>query len=228
MLKNKYLLLGIVPLFAAGFLISSLFANNKVSIQQHIAKADPQPLLTGPQQVSLVTAPPVVETEPAPEPVVQPAPQPVAKITPKTTAPAPKPRVQTSTTTVTPAPLPSPSCSGGFATQFICLLNKYRASKGLRPLTYSSSISTAAYAHSVWMNTTGIFSHQETDGSRMSDRCAAAGTVCHAENLAQGAASPQNLLDMWKASGSHNANLLGPYSLIGIGISGSYITADFN
>lgn len=234
MRKNKYLFLAIIPLFAVGFFTTTLLKDDRITVEQSTAKAESLPLM-GPKMITSVVAP-VVET-PAPEPTQQPAPAPAAQPAPKSSPkvaskPASsQPRIQSSNTTITPTPRlapAAPSCSGGFATEFICLLNQYRSSKGLGSLSYSSSISAVALAHSIWMNTTGTFSHVDANGGRMVDRCAAAGTVCRAENLAKGATSPQQLLDMWKASSGHNANLLGPYKVIGIGISGVYITADFN
>lgn len=224
MWTKKYLYLAIIPLFAIGFLSVTLLHKEPVSFKQQIAKADQ----IGPVRITTVTAPAIAEATPQTDsPPTQPVVQPTISAAPKIVV-KPNTAVKSSSTTVTPAPKLSTSCSGSLATQFICLLNSYRSSKGLRPLSYSSSLSAVALAHSQWMQTTGIFSHQETDGSHMTQRCAAAGTVCHAENLAEGITSPQQLLNMWIASADHNVNLLGSYSVIGIGISGAYITADFN
>jgi uncharacterized protein YkwD len=134
---------------------------------------------------------------------------------------------------VAPAPKPAtvtaPSCTAGaFVNQFLCLLNEYRASKKLGKLSGNSALSNVALGHSEWMNSTETFSHTGINGTRLGDRCKAAGITCRAENLAFKAGSAQNLLDMWKASPSHNANLLGGYSTAGLGISGSYITLLMN
>jgi uncharacterized protein YkwD len=158
--------------------------------------------------------------------------EPLADV-PKT---SPPPTKQSSKTVVTPkaapktaAPTPAKAtCSGNFTTQFICLLNEYRSSKGLNKLSYSSAMTNVATNYSAWMNKTGTFSHTGENGSRFTDRCSAAGIKCYGENLAQGFRSPQNLLDMWKASASHNANMLrNGYTAVGLGISGSYATALF-
>jgi uncharacterized protein YkwD len=134
----------------------------------------------------------------------------------------------------TPAPAPAPavaqpaSCGGGFTQQFFCLLNQYRASKGLGKISQSAGLAGVAITYSQWMNSTSTFSHVGPNGERLSDRCAAAGITCRAENLAKGATSAQNLLDMWKASASHNAILLGGYSVGGLGTSGMYTTLLMN
>lgn len=153
-------------------------------------------------------------------------PEPSAHQTPKPSflrvASAEKP-VVTQVTKSAPA-----TCSGSFVNEFLCLLNQYRASKGKGKLSGSSALSAVALSHSAWMNSTGTFSHEGKDGSRLGDRCAAAGITCRAENLAYKIDTAQKVLDMWIASPSHNANLLGNYKTIGIGISGDYTTLLFN
>lgn len=139
--------------------------------------------------------------------------------------PAPQP-----TTTKAPAATATPStnCPGTFSQQFLCLFNQYRISKGLSRVSANADLANVALKHSQWMDSNGIFSHEESNGSHLLDRCRAAGIICRAENLAENATSAQNLLDMWIASPSHNANLIGPYSTMGLGIAGSYITLLLN
>lgn len=179
----------------------------------------------GPLPIAMAQAAETPSPQPAPPaPVAQTAtPKVTAKAPAKTTA-APKTAIKS----VTPAAatklgVPA-TCSGSYTTQFVCLLNKYRASKGLSALTYNSGLANVALKHSQWMQSTGIFSHEETDGSHLLQRCQRAGIICRGENLAKGASGPQNLLDLWIASPSHNAILLGHYSTIGLGIAGPYVT----
>jgi uncharacterized protein YkwD len=129
---------------------------------------------------------------------------------------------------ITSRPAVAPGCSGSFTQEFMCLFNQYRASKGLGKVSYNQALAGVALKHSQWMDSTGIFSHEESDGSHLLDRCRAAGIVCRGENLAKGVSSAQNLLNMWVASPSHNKNLLGPYTTAGLGISGNYITLLLN
>jgi uncharacterized protein YkwD len=126
------------------------------------------------------------------------------------------------------ASTPAQNCAGAFIDEFVCLLNQYRAKQGKGQLSYNSKLASVSLAHSAWMSTSGIFSHEEADGSHLVQRCAKAGIQCRAENLAHNSKSPKNLLDMWIASPGHNANLLGPYASVGLGISGPYITALWN
>ncbi len=127
-----------------------------------------------------------------------------------------------------PKPPAAPTCTGDFAAEFLCLLNNYRVSQGKGRLSYNMDMGKVALGHSQWMADTDTFSHFDKNGGRFINRCAAAGVKCRAENLAMNASSAQNLFDMWKASPSHNANLLGPYTKIGMAVAGSYITALFN
>jgi uncharacterized protein YkwD len=228
--KRSLLILPLSCLILAALIIGlAVSMQPKVSASEtivpHITPAGQRVIATlpflprGPEPETTEITPPT-ETAPTPAPPVVKPTTPVKKVatsqsTPKTVAPK------------TAAPT-TPSCSGGFTTQFVCLLNQYRSSKGLSKLSYNSSLASVALTYSTWMNQTGTFSHTGENGTRFTDRCAAAGVKCYGENLAQGARSAQNLLDMWKASASHNANLLRDgYTAIGLGTSGSYTTALF-
>ncbi len=185
-------------------------------------------ILYGPAQPAII---PVEngESQPAAEPVddtvkaVHPEQKKAAKPTMSiaSTAVAAKPLAKAA---AKPTPPPTPSCGGSFSQQFYCLLNQYRASKNLGSISPNSGLAGVAMAHSQWMSSTGTFSHTGLNGSRMGDRCSAAGITCRGENLALGAKSAQNLLDMWKASPAHNRILLENFSIGGLGISGSYVT----
>ncbi|HMQ01472.1 MAG TPA: CAP domain-containing protein, partial [Candidatus Doudnabacteria bacterium] len=114
------------------------------------------------------------------------------------------------------------------AQEFLCLFNQYRAQAGLGPISFNYSLTQVALGHSNWMNQTGSFSHEGINGSRLNDRCTAAGTTCRAENLAHNLLDAQKLLNSWVANPSHNRNLLGPYSIAGFGQAGSYVTLLLN
>lgn len=157
------------------------------------------------------------------EPEVVPDPVPQNTPPPKTKTAVPK----VAGTTTNPTALPQ-NCSGALAQAFVCLLNQYRAEKGLGKISYDTKLNQVALNHSSWMNTTGTFSHTGINGSRMIDRCAAAGTICLAENLAENILDAQKLLSSWQANPGHNKNLLGPYSLAGFGVSGPYVTLIFD
>lgn len=77
------------------------------------------------------------------------------------------------------------------------------------------------------MGENSSFSHTWIDSSDFTERCNSAGIVCSTENLAFGAISAEALLKMWQDSPSHNANMLGNYSYLGLARSGNYSTALF-
>lgn len=167
---------------------------------------------------------PIIESEPsaitpqvAPPEEIQPAP-PKVNLPQKTLNTA---QAETVVPTI-------PSCSGNLSQEFMCLLNNYRATKGLGKVSLNNSLSEVAVKHSAWMDTTGIFSHTGIDGSRLNERCAAAGIRCLAENLAEEIYTAGELLSAWSANPSHDKNLLGPYHTFGLGLSGSYVTLLLN
>lgn len=139
--------------------------------------------------------------------------QPVAQ----PTKPAPQVKIQS-------AIEPKAGCSGNFTQEFICLLNDYRASKGVSRLSYANDLANVAQTYSDWMSASTTFSHVDADGNNFVKRCANAGIACYAENLAVGFTSASNLLNMWQASPSHNENLLRNLSSVGLGIKNGYAT----
>lgn len=192
-------------------------------------RSNNQSLATTPQLLSQPTSEFATETPTPPNP----EPQKTAiepKVASATTLPNDRPAV-TPTSQAKPVATPAPqlpSCSGNLVEKFVCLLNDYRANNGLAAVTLNSGLSQVALGHSTWMNETGTFSHTGPNGSRLTDRCAAAGIRCLAENLAVEIYSADELLSSWQANPGHNKNLLGPYTTIGFGMSGSYVTLLLN
>jgi len=115
-----------------------------------------------------------------------------------------------------------------FNEQLLCLINKHRESNQLINLGFDASLSNAALAHSVWMDTNSTLSHIGENESNFDERCTNAGTVCFAENIAMNSSvSAENFFHMWKESSGHNENMLGNFNHIGIGLSGNYLTTVF-
>ena len=130
------------------------------------------------------------------------------------------------------------SCLSSEEAAFLKLINDYRASKGLKPLTATKSLNTAAYKHSLDMGQKNFFSHTGSDGSSFTTRMSREGytySTYKGENIAAGHPTAQKVFDAWKASSGHNANMLNAnYKAVGIGfvqVSGSkytyYWTTDF-
>lgn len=114
------------------------------------------------------------------------------------------------------------------------LLNDYRQNNGLVPLRYSLRLELAATRHAEDMFQRGFFDHVNPDGDGPGERALDAG-FCHefgGENIATGTntlTTPQEVMQAWKNSPTHNANMLEPsFRWVGVGVfsvqNGSNIT----
>jgi uncharacterized protein YkwD len=111
----------------------------------------------------------------------------------------------------------------------LCLLNRERSSRGLRPLRVDARLTTVARGHSRDMVRRRYFEHDAPNGRTPFDRMLATHYVPrHAswtlgENLGWGSetlAQPAALVRAWMHSPSHRANILnGSFREIGIGIA---------
>jgi len=121
---------------------------------------------------------------------------------------------------------------------FLGLINNYRASNGLGPLSLNSQLNAASEWMSNDMGVNNYFSHTDSLGRDPFTRMAAFGynyNTWKGENLAAGAEGAQAAFNLWKNSSGHNANMLnGNFTVIGIGrvyVAGSqygwYWTTDF-
>ena len=103
---------------------------------------------------------------------------------------------------------------------FLALINDYRAASGLRPLSLSSSLSSAAAYHSVDMAANGYLAHTLLDGTTVEQNMANFGYEggTHGENIAAGTQTAAEAMQTWQGSAEHNANMLnGSFGAIGIG-----------
>lgn len=222
-------ILKIVALFAAvGVLpfLSGIFIGRAAEVLQAKSQTNRLAITTEVPTNTPSELIPESPAEPIPQPDAKPQPKVASAVTTPNNHPPTAPPIQSKPVT-TPKPQP-PTCSGNLTQKFLCLLNDYRVKKGLNKVALNTSLSQVALDHSTWMNETGTFSHTGVDGSRLTERCTAAGIRCLAENLAEGIYTADELLSSWSANPSHNKNLLGPYTTIGIGISGAYVTLLLN
>ncbi len=90
------------------------------------------------------------------------------------------------------------------------LINKYRKSKGLKPLKLNAELTAAAKAHSRDLAKWDRISHYGSDGSNPWDRVKRTGYHARlaAENVGTGQVSFQEVLRGWEKSPGHNKNLL--------------------
>jgi uncharacterized protein YkwD len=123
-----------------------------------------------------------------------------------------------STPTLTSNPMP-PS-NNDFIQQVLKLTNDFRAENNLKPLTLNQELANAAQSHSQNMASQDFFNHTGKDGSSPGDRTQDAGynSAAISENIAAGQTTPQAVVESWKNSPGHRANILNPNSTeIGIG-----------
>lgn len=145
-----------------------------------------------------------------------------------TKAPAPPPKT---TTTEDPEP-PQPTAAGGNAEdQVVSIVNAERADQGCGPLKIDDRITAAAQAHAEDMSANDYFSHDSQDGRTFDQRIRNAGYPSPgAENIAVGARTADQVMQMWMDSPGHRANILNcDLNTIGVGLDrdGFYWVQDF-
>ncbi|MBV8251671.1 MAG: CAP domain-containing protein [Chitinophaga sp.] len=107
---------------------------------------------------------------------------------------------------------------GTLEEQILYYTNRFRASKGLKPLQLDSYCSQQAVRHSRDMaNGSTGFGHEGFEGrvANISKKMGRVGAA--AENVAYGTLSAEAVVDGWIHSPGHRKNMLGDYDLIGIG-----------
>lgn len=99
--------------------------------------------------------------------------------------------------------------------QILAELNAHRAANGLAPVAMTDDLRETARIRSVEI--AYMFSHSRPDGSR----CFTAfpsNYAARAENIAAGSSSASTIMELWRNSNGHNANMLNPdYTHVGIG-----------
>lgn len=95
---------------------------------------------------------------------------------------------------------------------FQSLLNSERASAGLRPVSRSGKLTSAAFAHANNMSAKGYFSHVSPAGSSLRKRVRAQGYgfCALSENIAKGQKSSAEVFGLWMRSPGHRRNILNP------------------
>ncbi|MFI5607556.1 CAP domain-containing protein [Amycolatopsis sp. NPDC051903] len=156
------------------------------------------------------------------------APGPAATTSPDPARPAQNP----------PAPPGPPNPPGrgrgnnpSMAGQVVDLVNKERAKAGCDPVDEESHLDTAAQDHSDDMSARNYFSHDTPEGKHFDDRIRDAGyDKPGAENIAKGATSAKQVMQLWMNSSGHRANILNcQLTKLGVGVNtgGWYWTQDF-
>ncbi len=114
----------------------------------------------------------------------------------------------------------TPAFAGSMEKEILVLINKYRAKKKLPPLIEKNIIENAAEQHSSNMAKRRVsFGHGGFDSRLDKLLKAIPGANGGAENVAYGARSAEQVVDMWIKSSGHRKNILGNYNYTGIGIA---------
>jgi uncharacterized protein YkwD len=90
------------------------------------------------------------------------------------------------------------------------LLNQHRAANGRAALSYSTNLQRAIQGHCLHMSLHPFFSHTAPEAAISSPwtRANKCGTTANGENIAAGYATPAAVMNGWKNSSGHNANML--------------------
>ncbi len=118
-------------------------------------------------------------------------------------------------------------CDTALHTGLLVAINKFRIQNNKPSISIDKILTSVACNYSTWMSETGDFTHYGY-GSTPPERCIDFDTSCDSENLAMVQNfDPQHIVDLWVASAGHREVLLGDNTVVGFGIAGNYVTADF-
>ena len=147
---------------------------------------------------------------------------------PVATTPVAGPVAPPAVTTPTAAPVTVADPAAAMASRIASLVNTERAAVGLAPLKVSGCAQTFAVTWSEHMAVTADFSHQSL--TPIMTGCGARGA---GENIAYGATSAEQFMDLWMNSTGHKANILrASFTHLGVGVAKAangrwYATQDF-
>jgi len=99
-------------------------------------------------------------------------------------------------------------------------INRYRASNGLKALSFDKKLAAIAKGHCAEMNRCRVLSHDKFEQRFEHSRH----TSC-VENVASGYRDPKELFEAWRNSRGHDRNMLSKdIQIAGISMDGSYVT----
>lgn len=104
-------------------------------------------------------------------------------------------------------------------------LNAHRAANGKNALTYDTKLEQAIEGHCHHMAVHSFFAHNAPESAVSSPwtRANKCGTSASGENIAKGYSTPTAVMNGWKNSPGHNANMLnGSFKRVGIGYYANY------
>jgi uncharacterized protein YkwD len=164
-------------------------------------------------------------TSSAPPTTTPPAPPPTTEAPPPDTTEAPPPPPETQ------APVTPAAPDAGVQGQVLAITNAERQSAGCGPLTADADIAEAAQRHAADMADREYFEHTTPEGVTFDERIREAGYAKPgAENIAKGAQTAAQVMELWMNSPGHRANILNcDLATIGVGLDrdGFYWVQDF-
>ncbi|OMH85771.1 hypothetical protein AX774_g684 [Zancudomyces culisetae] len=117
----------------------------------------------------------------------------------------------------------------GFAQTILDLLNKLRASKGLKQLRLDGTLTAAALDQSQYQASINTMTHDNSNYGGLLQRFSASGASCSgaAENVGKGSSDPEELFTLWMNSPPHLENMLGDYGRMGAAVFEGYSAQTF-
>jgi uncharacterized protein YkwD len=117
-----------------------------------------------------------------------------------------------------PAVHPPVDRAGDLKNDILSYTNQFRQSRGLPPLTLQEDLNALALAHSTDMAKGRVgFGHDGFDRREAEAFKKITTARSFAENVAYGASTGEEVVNLWKSSAGHRKNMLGKYRFIGIG-----------
>lgn len=114
----------------------------------------------------------------------------------------------------------TPVADSNLVEDVLSYTNKFRKSKGLPALIMKDDLNDIAQKHSTNMAKGRVgFGHDGFQNRYDEARKKISGFSGFAENVAYGAKSGKDVVNMWKNSSGHRRNMLGNYKYIGIATS---------
>jgi uncharacterized protein YkwD len=146
-----------------------------------------------------------------------------ARMVPKPASAAPSPAPAPATPT---PPIAAATTEAGL----LPLINRFRATEGLPPLSANPALSGAALTHAFDMAANGFVSHTGTDGSSVGTRARSAG--CNwssvAENIAVGQPDAAGVVVSWTQSPNQRRNLVDEFTDFGEARVGNHWVAVYS
>jgi uncharacterized protein YkwD len=119
---------------------------------------------------------------------------------------------------------PSFVTKGDFGPETLALINSYRVSRGLSPLSPDARLKELARQHSQSQAARNRMSHSGFRERSAQARAAGLSGIC-AENVGHKYRNAQQLFTGWKNSGSHRTNMLRPnIRYAGVYVAGAFST----